>query len=168
MKILDLSAGKRNIWFNRLHPDVVFVDIRPEMTPSVIADTRNLPFPSDFFDLIVFDPPHMVHGSTSKMAEYYGSLSGDEIKDLIRLSSIEAFRVSHASALMAFKWNDHDVRLDHTLPLMEGWEPLFGHNFKLKMFQKSTTSWVLLRKRSHGDLSEKVLRMACEQKGRFS
>lgn len=148
MKILDLSAGKRNIWFNRLYPNAIFVDIRPEMFPTVVADTTLLPFRDAFFDLIVFDPPHMVHGERSTMARYYGSLSGDEIKALISETSREAYRVSKPDTLLAFKWNDHDVRLDHTLALMEGWEPLFGHDFKRKATQKQSTYWVLLRKRA--------------------
>lgn len=148
MRILDLSAGKRSIWFNRLHPDTVFVDLRPEMEPTVVADTNRLPFLSGIFDLIVFDPPHMTHGAGSVMAQYYSSMPAEEIKELVRGTSREAYRVSKPESIMAFKWNDHDVRLDHTLVLMEGWEPLFGHDFKRKQGQRSTTTWVLLRKKS--------------------
>jgi hypothetical protein len=147
MKILDLSGGKRNIWFNRLYPDAIFIDIRPEMSPTVLANSWNLPFQAGIFDLVVFDPPHMVHGEGSTMAEYYSRLKADEIKYLIRWTSAEAYRVSKPDSLLSFKWNDHDVRLDHILPLMEGYEPLFGHDFKRKPSQRSVTSWVLLRKR---------------------
>ncbi len=156
MKILDMSAGKRNIWFNPRYRDTVFVDIRPEMRPSVVCDTRNLPFPDKTFDFISFDPPHMVHGTTSTMGKYYGCYSGDEIKAIIRDSSQEAYRVSVEECLLAFKWNDHDVRLDHTLALMEGWEPLFGHQFKRSAGTKSSTYWILLRKVGVGYGPERI------------
>jgi tRNA G10 N-methylase Trm11 len=161
VKILDMSAGKRNIWFQRLYPDTVFIDKRPEMFPDVVADSHHLPFPDGLFDLIVFDPPHMVHGESSMMAKYYGSLSGTEIKDLIHQSSLEAYRVSTPQAMLSFKWNDHDVRLDHTLPLMEGWEPLFGHNFKAG--RRSETYWVLCRKRISSYGNERILRLDVEK-----
>src|SRR5437870_3113957 len=102
MKILDMSAGKRNIWFNRLHPETVFVDIRWAMAPTVVADTRHLPFPDGLFDLMVFDPPHMVHGQGSTMGKYYGSYRADDIHSLIRRTSDEAYRVSKDQAWMAF------------------------------------------------------------------
>lgn len=146
MKILDLSAGKRAVWFNRLHPDTVYVDMRPEMYPTVVADTKALPF-NHCFDLIVFDPPHMTHGPNSAMAKTYTSMLADEIKDLIRKTSREAYRCAHDGTLMAFKWNDHDVRLDHILPLMEGWEPLFGHKTAWMNARGSSTVWVMLKKR---------------------
>lgn len=150
MKILDLSAGKRAVWFNRIHPDTIYVDIRPEVSPTLIADTRMLPFPDDTFNLIVFDPPHVVHGKNSAMAQAYGAFPAEEIRDTVTRSSIEAFRVSTPSALMAFKWNTHDVKLQRILDLMEGWEPLFGHLTATRTKHRSSTYWALLRKRPPG------------------
>ena len=59
MKILDLSAGKRAQWYSKKHPLTTYVDIRPEVEPDVVCDTRSLPFEDATFDLISFDPPHM-------------------------------------------------------------------------------------------------------------
>jgi len=148
--ILDLSAGKRAVWFNRLHDEAVFVDIRPEMAPTVVADTRQLPFDTGIFSLIVFDPPHMVHGKTSKMGKQYGSFSAVEIRDTVRESAKEAFRCATEDAVMALKWSDHDVSLDSILEMMEGWEPLFGHKVSTLTQRKTSTYWVLLRKRRAG------------------
>jgi hypothetical protein len=150
MRILDMSAGYRAIWFNRLHPDTVFVDIRPQVSPTVIANTEILPFPNNVFDLVVFDPPHVVNGRGSKMGETYGSFLADEIKQTIQKSSAEAYRCSTGNALMAFKWNDHDVRLGRLIDLMEGWEPLFGHQVATRHKHRSSTYWVLLHKRLPG------------------
>ena len=142
-----MSAGGRNIWFNRLHAEAVFVDIRPEMTPTVVCDTTALPFHSDFFDLIVFDPPHVTHGAGSKMAEYYGAFPASVIRDLVKRSGSEAFRVAKPNAMMAFKWNDHDVKLQRVIDLMEGWEPLFAQKVAGRSKHRSGSYWVMLRKR---------------------
>jgi len=147
VKILDLSAGSRSIWFNRLHPSTVYVDIRPEMIPSVIADTQQLPFKENFFDLVVFDPPHVTCGPRSVMAKYYSSMEAEDIKRLIQLTSNEAYRVTTSTALMAFKWNDHDVKLERVIKLMEGWEPLFGQRVAGRTKHRSGTYWCMLRKR---------------------
>ena len=50
-----------------------------------------------------------------------------EMVDFIRESSKQAHAVSKDGAFMAFKWNDHDQKLENILRLMPDWEPLFGH-----------------------------------------
>ena len=42
MKILDLSAGNRAVWFDKNYPGATYVDIRPDVNPSVVADSRAL------------------------------------------------------------------------------------------------------------------------------
>ena len=146
MKILDLSAGNRAIWFNKDHPLAVFLDKRAEVNPTIICDTRDIPAEAGSeFDLIVWDPPHMNCGPNSNMSKVYGYHTTAEILDLIEKTSGEAARVSKASALMALKWNNHDIHLDRVFVLMPQWEPLFGH--LTKDGPGSQTYWVMLRKR---------------------
>ena len=146
VRILDLSAGNRAIWFNRNHPDCLYVDVRSEVNPDIICDSRKLPaFIKDDYDLIVFDPPHVQFGKTSDMARAYGHHTTAEIVDIIEKTAPEAHRVSRKDALMAFKWNDHDIPLPTVLKLLRGWEPLFGH--LTKDGPGSKTYWCLLRRR---------------------
>ena len=57
MKILDISAGNRAVWFDKNHPDAIYLDIRPEVEPTIVADARALPAEiGEDFDLILFDP----------------------------------------------------------------------------------------------------------------
>ncbi|MFQ5485749.1 MAG: hypothetical protein ACE5DO_10530 [Desulfobacterales bacterium] len=50
------------------------VDVRPDWHGS-FAD---MPFPSNTFDHVVFDPPHIVESSASgNVAKTYGVLNGD-------------------------------------------------------------------------------------------
>lgn len=146
MKILDMSAGARAVWFDKSHPDAVFVDIRPEVNPQIIADTRALPAEvGDGFDLIVFDPPHKNFAASGNMAKNYGHHTVEEIRGIVRDSAKEAHRVSKPDALMAFKWSEGHISLARVLPLLcPWWEPLFGHGVS---HQQTGTSWVMLRRR---------------------
>lgn len=147
MKILDLSAGNRMIWHNRKHPLATYVDIRPEVKPDFVCDTRNLPPEvGSGFDLIVFDPPHMNLGKKSRMAKSYGHHTTAEILDTVKKTSVEAHRVSKPGALMALKWNDHDIKLERVLDLLPEWEPLFGHGLSIPGRRRSQTYWMLLRR----------------------
>lgn len=146
MRILDLSAGNRSIWFNKNHPQAVYLDKRFEVNPDFICDTRKLPsLIGENFDLIVWDPPHLNTGKNSRMAKCYGHHTTAEILDTIEKTSVEAHRISRQNALMAFKWNDHDIKLERVLKLMPQWEPLFGHCTN-KDRPRSKTYWVMLKR----------------------
>ena len=148
MKILDVSAGNRAIWFDKNHPDAVFVDIRPETHPTIVADSRHLPPEVGVgYDLIVFDPPHVNFSAGAEMSKTYGHLTTDEIRALIRETAASVHRVSRRDALMAFKWNDHDQKLERVLALMRPfWEPLFGQKVAFRTAHPSATTWTLLRR----------------------
>ena len=75
MKILDVCCGSKMFWYNKEEPHTTFMDIRDEVltytdrnavrkvevNPDIVADFRNIPFADDSFDLVVFDPPHLIH-----------------------------------------------------------------------------------------------------------
>lgn len=148
MKILDLSAGNRAVWFDKNNPLAVFVDVRPEVEPHIVADTRDLGDKVGYgFGLVVFDPPHVNFGANAELSKTYGHHTTDEIRDIIRGSAKEAHRVTAENALMAFKWNDHDQKLEKVLALMaDYWQPLFGHKVSQRTKHSSTTFWVMLRR----------------------
>ncbi len=155
MKILDLSAGKRAIWFNKKHPEATYLDLRAEVNPDFVVDTRELPASiGDGFDLVVFDPPHMNCGPNSNMSRVYGYHTTKEILDTIEKTAVEAHRVTRFEALMALKWNDHDIRLQRVLDLMPQWEPLFGH--LTKDGPGSKTYWVMLRRKCGVEYSSQL------------
>lgn len=145
MKILDISAGNRGIWFDKDHPCAVYVDIRPEVKPDVVADSRALPAEvGEGFTLIVFDPPHKNNSPNFGMARSYGCFNHEEIRSIIGETAKETHRVAADDALMAFKWNEHSLKLSTVLRLLAPfWEPLFGHGVT---HQQKGTSWVMLRR----------------------
>lgn len=148
-KILDLSAGKRVIWFDKNHPLAVYLDKRPEVNPDIVCDTRQIPDEvGTGYDLVVWDPPHLNTGANSRMSKSYGHHTTAEILDTIEKTAAEAHRVTSKGAFMAFKWNDHDIRLDRVMKLMPQWEPLFGHCTN-KDRPRSHTYWVMFMKRKN-------------------
>lgn len=147
MKILDLTAGNRAIWYRKDHPLATYLDKREYVKPDVVCDIRSLPeeiHRASPFDLIVFDPPHMNCGPNSNMSKTYGYHTTKEIFETIQEGSHQAWLVCKQNGLMAFKWNDHDIPLKKVLKLMPDWEPLFGH--LTKNGPGSQTYWVMLRR----------------------
>jgi hypothetical protein len=145
VKILDLSAGNRAIWFNKAHPNATYIDIRPDVWPDVVADSRALPAKiGGDFDLVVFDPPHKNNAATGNMVRNYGHWTAEQITEIVKGTAKEAHRVARENGLMAFKWNEHTRRLRSVLSLLAPyWEPLFGHGVT---HQQRGTSWVMLRR----------------------
>ncbi len=145
MRILDLSAGNRAIWYDKKHPFATYLDKRPEVNPDYVCDTRNgIPAIPGGYDLICWDPPHMNCGPKSNMSKNYGYHTTAEILDTVEKTALQAWQVSGSGALMAFKWNNHDIKLEKILKLMPSWEPLFGH--LTKNGPHSQTYWVMLRR----------------------
>lgn len=151
MRILDMSAGNRAMWFDMQNPMVTFLDKRPCRKPTFVCDTRDIPPEvGKDYDLVVFDPPHENVGANSNMAKRYGHSTRSEIIETIKGSGREAHRVTKPGALMAFKWNDHAFKLDKVLDLMgQYWEPLFGSHMKNRggTDAKSQSFWILLKRR---------------------
>lgn len=147
MKILDLTAGNRAVWMNKNHPMAHYLDRRSDVNPTTVCDIREIPESvGSGYGLVVFDPPHMNCGPNSNMSKVYGYHTTKEILDVIQKGAAEAHRVTKEHALMALKWNNHDIRLQHVFDLMPNWEPLFGH--LTKDGPRSQTYWTMLMRRS--------------------
>jgi SAM-dependent methyltransferase len=133
-RVLDACCGSRMFWFDRAHPDALFVDNRREthvlrdksssggsrsliIDPDIQADFADLPFPNETFSHVVFDPPHLVrNGKTGWLAKKYGKLEGDWRAQLTAGFS-ECFRVLKEDGTLVFKWNDNDVPVSEILAL---------------------------------------------------
>lgn len=135
--ILDACCGARSFWYNKNNPLAMFMDIRRESSelcdgrtlnidPDIIADFRNMPFPSNSFRLVVFDPPHLRWcGDNSYMKAKYGRLSPDYRNDIVQGLS-ECWRVLQPFGVLVFKWNEQQIKVAPILKQF-GREPLFGH-----------------------------------------
>lgn len=145
IKIIDFTAGNRAIWFDKQNPWTVWLDKRVECSPTIVCDSKMTMFPKEYFDLCVFDPPHVNFGKNAKLTKNYGHHTTKEIKELISGVAKEAHRVVRTNGLMAFKWNDHDIKLEKAIGLLEPfWIPLFGQRTSVRTARASTTYWVQL------------------------
>ena len=82
--ILDACCGSKMFWFNKEHPNTIFMDERSlettlcdgrmlKIAPDIIADFKNIQFPDNKFKLVVFGPPHLIKaGEDSWLKLKYG------------------------------------------------------------------------------------------------
>lgn len=149
-RILDVCCGSRMFWFNKSNPDVTFMDIREHyeeletghvinVKPDIVADFRDMPFKNDTFDLVVFDPPHLLRaGPKSWLAKKYGKLNRDTWQQDIGQGFSECFRVLKPNGTLVFKWNEDQIKLSEVLATTDI-KPLFGN-------KRSKTHWLVFIK----------------------
>ena len=163
MRILDPCCGGRMFWFDKQNPLVEFCDIRKEkydfsqyegfkdfvINPDKIADFTNLPHQNEFFDMVVFDPPHLKQSAGNGwQAKKYGKLDDDYETHLAKGFS-ECFRVLKTGGFLIFKWNETHLPVSQIIGFCE-YNPLFGH----KSGKASKTHWLCFGK---NDLMKKEM-----------
>ncbi len=153
--ILDVCCGARLFWFDRQNERVIFMDKRKEkhmlpdklskggrreliINPDIQADFTALPFIEESFNMVVFDPPHLIRGgNNSWLIKKYGKLAGDW-QDELSCGFAECFRVLKSKGTLIFKWSEYDVPLSQILILTSAC-PLFGN-------RRSKTHWIVFLK----------------------
>lgn len=147
--ILDPCCGSRMFWFDKENQNVIFADNRKLKTtlcdgrillidPDMIMDFRNMPFDDNLFNLVVFDPPHLIHaGENSWLAQKYGILPSN-YKEYIRDGFNECMRVLKPTHTLIFKWNEEQIKLSEILKVIK-YKPLFGD-------KRSKTRWIVFMK----------------------
>ena len=152
MRILDATCGGRHLWVDKARADTVYVDRRVlpkgtipirhnwNVTPSVVADFTALPFADGTFDLVVYDPPHIIRTKPSKsfLRTKYGELRPDSWSDTLRDGFNECWRVLRMGGTMHFKWAEVNVPLKEVLKLFPI-QPLFKnkHHVSWSVFAKT-------------------------------
>lgn len=148
-RILDVCCGSRMFWFDKTNKDTVYMDIRElednlcdgrhiSIKPDVIGDFRNIPFKDESFNMVVFDPPHLVKaGDNSWLAKKYGKLSSTWPQD-IKQGFDECMRVLKPNGTLIFKWNEEQIKLKEILHCID-YKPLFGN-------KRSKTHWLVFMK----------------------
>lgn len=161
--VLDACCGSRMMWFDGKDRRALFIDKRAEVhdntdrrhpnrspcivAPDLVADFTAMPFPSDSFHLVVFDPPHINQSRTGKAGRFrkvYGVLPPDW-EEMLRRGFAECFRVLRPHGMLVFKWSEICYPLGQVLALTPH-APLFGHR------TTKTTHWYTFMK----DLPEQL------------
>lgn len=147
--ILDVCCGGRQFWFDKKQNNTIYMDIRreekgfqdhrpnKEIQPDLLADFRFLPFPDNYFKLVVMDPPHIIAtGPLFRMTKEYGWLEQDEWWQDIRNGFNECWRVLQDLGVLIFKWNEASIKRADVLNAINK-DPLFGH----PVLSKIGTHW---------------------------
>jgi len=157
--VLDPCCGSRMFWFDHKDKRALFCDKRRAyritdvgtpgtigrkpviVEPDQISDFTAMPFPSNTFALVVFDPPHLASlGSSGHYAAKYGKLIGDW-RDELRAGFAECFRVLRPEGVLIFKWCEYEVPVSQVLALTPE-RPLFGQ----RCGKQAKTHWIVFMK----------------------
>jgi len=152
--ILDACCGGRMFWFNKKHPNVLYIDKRirekghatdrpkHSIKPDIQMDFRKLKFKDKSFKLVVFDPPHLIGKEDSyDMIRKYGCLIAETWQSDIKKGFNECWRVLEDYGVLIFKWNDACKKRKEILNIIEK-KPLFGH----PILSKNPTHWLAFMK----------------------
>ena len=150
MKILDACCGSRMFWFDKQNEYTTYMDIREyheelvsghviNVAPDIVADFRDMPFDDCQYDLIIFDPPHLVNvGENSWMFKKYGKLDLSAWPEDLKKGFDECMRVLKPTGTLIFKWNDTQLNVSEILKAV-GYSPLFGQ-------KRQKTHWLIFNK----------------------
>ena len=146
--ILDATAGFRMMWFNKHHPNTIYLDQRPECEPDIVGDFRHLEqFEDGIFNLIVWDPPHRTLTGVPKnfwIMHHYGGLNPETWQHDLTKGFNELWRVLKPYGILIFKWTDDHIKLHRVFPLFPV-KPLFGQT-TASTAKASTTQWFCFMK----------------------
>jgi SAM-dependent methyltransferase len=165
MKILDATCGTKAMWYEKNHPLVTYMDIRegkylwwnPKkaykknviVEPDVIGDFTNLDYLDNTFDMVIFDPPHIlrtdIHDKNYNMGNRYGFLPRDNWKQILKKGIKELFRVLKPEGIFIFKWADTDKPVEEVLKLFP-YKPIFGNKNRFNNRRKKNTYWIVYLK----------------------
>lgn len=137
--ILDACCGGKMFWFNKIHPNTLYIDNRLEkkghitqkskhsVSPDIVMDFRELGFKDKSFRLVVWDPPHRTDFTkTSLMAKQYGILNKETWPYDLKKGFDECWRVLQDYGILIFKWNEKQIKVKKLIELFKK-EPLFGN-----------------------------------------
>ena len=153
-RVLDMCCGPRCFYFDKADTRVLACDVRTEnftnrlnrtciVAPDLLQDFRHLPEEwGDRFDLVLFDPPHLVHaGEKSWLRAKYGILDRTNWRADLAEGFTEGFRVLREGGTLLFKWAETQIKVSEVLKLTEQ-KPLITTRFPTK----SGTHWIVFYK----------------------
>lgn len=95
-------------------------------------------FGDETFDLVIFDPPHMIRaGKTSWLNIKYGKLPKDW-ETFFKNAFSEIFRVLKENGILIFKWNETQLKFNEVIKYSQ-YKPLVGD-------QRGQTRWTVFAK----------------------
>jgi len=134
---LDIRSQDYEIAPDRAYPSGTVISVRP----NVVGDFTRMPFASESFWHVVFDPPHIERRELlGTVTKKYGALVGDW-RGMLRGGFSECFRVLRPGGTLIFKWCETEIAIQDVLALTSE-KPLYGH----RSGKKAGTHWVAFLK----------------------
>ena len=145
---LDVACGARSFYFDKQDERVLKCDVHPrnpvllngrtlDVSPDMVADFRELPFPDKSFNLVIFDPPHLT-GDHGWRSDYYGKLDARNWREDLAKGFRECLRVLKPCGVLVFKWYEYRIPLKDVLALCPA-KPIIGN----RRPKASKTHWIL-------------------------
>ena len=165
-KILDATCGGRSIWLpeNKDREDTLYIDKRevenPEyiemgqdrgrtytVEPDEVQDYRDLPYEDESFNLIVWDPPHVMRENGMQQLDgiivrKYGALHAETWQHDLKKGFEELWRVLENNGILCFKFADDAADFKEVLDLFPV-TPLFGTTINQN---RTETRWFVFMK----------------------
>ena len=143
--ILDATCGGRSIWYdgNKERDDTLYIDRREEppdfhgeegrtygVDPDEVQDFRDLPHEDATFNLVVFDPPHVIRDGGMKdlsgiVQKKYGALHAETWQSDLKAGFEELWRVLRPGGTLVFKFANRSAGFEDVIKLAPA-DPLFG------------------------------------------
>lgn len=156
--ILDACCGNRYMWFNKNHPNALYIDIRDEdkgfieseknvcVKPDILADFTKLPneIKEHKFKLIIWDVPHFIARKlTGVMLKKFGGLNPETWQSDINKGFKELWFVLEDYGIILFKFSDYHIKFKDVLKHIPE-EPLVIN--KTSSSGKTETKWFCFMK----------------------
>lgn len=142
MKILDATCGAKGMWYQKNYPLVTWMDKRNgkyyyatennpkkciDVNPDVVSEWKDALFPDNYFDMIIFDPPHIIRKTAnSKMILQYGKLRTETWKYDLKEGIDKLFKILKSEGVFILKWAESGGgKIEDVLKLFP-YPPLFG------------------------------------------
>ena len=128
--ILDACCGGKYMWFNKNHPNTIYMDIRKEnkgyikrepnfcINPNIIGDFTNLPksIKNHKFKLIIWDIPHLRSRKISgDFLKKFGNLNPETWQSDVTKGFKELWGVLDDFGVLLFKFSDYHIKFKEVL-----------------------------------------------------
>lgn len=155
--VLDVTAGYRYIWFTKKLPylgKTLFLDVRREVSPDVVADNEHLPFKNNSFKIVVYEMRGIVNPNfdssffkTEFGKRFWAMPSRSTLLRNVYCVNFEAARVAER---LIVKWCDTQVSVETLKHLLTCWKLVKQKTFRsFRAFHmsKNTTYWLFFEKK---------------------